>query len=497
MVNRRAVLGLGGVVAAGGALAWPVSVALKGAGAPGGAAAGPFAGSEHILRMGKAAMASPRKAAVPFSVRMPVPRVARPVSRTARADVYEIAVRNASVGILPGTSTPAVTYGGSFVGPTIRARRGRAVRVKYVNRLDKAVNVHLHGAHVRPEHDGYPMDLFAPGAARTFEYPNSQPGATLWYHDHTHHQEAEHVYRGLHGFYLLGDQDEYRLGLPRGAYDVPIMLRDAHFDEAGGLILDVEHPEARSTFLANGKPVPYFPVAGRKYRFRLLNSSIHKIFQLDLGGAEMIQIGSDGGLLPEPVRRTQLTLAPAERAEIVVDFGRHKPGAKLVLSDATGPVLRFDVVRAAHDPSRVPARLRPLPALPAATTTRRMKLAVAPSMMAYAINDLEWDPDRIDAVIKDGTTEIWELYNADTVDSPFGGIDHTFHVHLVQFRVLDRDGRPPLPGEEGWKDTVLVRPGERMRIQATFKGWPGKYVFHCHMQEHNVAGMMSQLLLTD
>ncbi|MFF0430224.1 MULTISPECIES: multicopper oxidase family protein [unclassified Streptomyces] len=492
MLNRRVLLGAGGVVATAAALAWPIRMATRPevSTAAGGQA---HSGSEHILRMGKAAMASPRQAAEPFTVRMPVPQVARPVRRTSDTDVYELDLRPAQVEILPGTTTPALTYGGTFVGPTIKAKENRKVQVTYVNRLDKPANVHLHGGHVPPQSDGYPMDLIGVGSAHTVEYPNGQAGATLWYHDHTHHQEAEHVYRGMHGFYLIEGADERALGLPTGSRDVPIMLRDAHFDAAGGLILDVEHPEARSTLLANGRPLPYFPVDAAKYRLRLLNSSIHKIFQLDLGGVEMLQIASDGGLLPEPVPRTSLTLAPAERVEIVVDFSRRPLGSKLVLSDTNGPVMRFDITRRVLDTARVPDTLRPTAALPTPTTTRRIKLGVAPSKMAYAINDLTWDENRVDARIPNGTSEIWEIYNADTVDSEFGGIDHTFHLHLVQFRVLDRDGKPPLPGESGWKDTVLVRPGERIRLQATFRGWPGRYVYHCHMQEHNVAGMMAQL----
>ncbi|MER7764126.1 multicopper oxidase family protein [Streptomyces sp. NPDC097619] len=494
MLDRRRLLAIGaGAAVAGGTAA---VVAARGTAEPVAGKTPPGHGHGGGHGLAKNARMSPVAAATPFAVRMPVPPVLAPVRRTAEADEYEISVKNADVNVLPGMTTAAITFNGQFVAPTIRARSGRPVKIRYTNRLDHGATVHVHGAHVSADNDGYPMDLIAPGASRTFTYPNSQPGATLWYHDHTHHWEAEHVYKGMHGFYLIDGPDEYGLNLPSGAYDVPILIRDAHFDDKGGLILDVERPEARSTFLANGKPQPYFPVARRKYRFRLLNASIHRIFELDLGGAEMVQIGSDGGLLPEPVKVTKLTLAPGERAEVVVDFAKHALGSKLTLSEPSGPVVRFDVEREAVDPSRVPARLRPLPPLPSPVRTREFKLAVAPSMMAYAINDLEWDPNRVDAVIKEGTSEIWRIYNADTVDSPFGGIDHNFHVHLVQFRVLDRDGKPPAPGEEGWKDTVLVRPGESVRIQATFKGSPGKYVYHCHLQEHSVAGMMGQLEIT-
>ncbi|MQS34757.1 multicopper oxidase family protein [Streptomyces katsurahamanus] len=488
MLDRRRMLALsGGVVVAGGAAG---VLANAQAGGSGNTAARPM-GHRHALA-GNAKMSS-KAAATPFSTKMPVPQVLKPVGRRTAYDLYEISLQTANVDILPGLTTPAITYNGSFMGPTIRAKAGRPVKVRYVNRLDKGANVHLHGAHVAPSSDGYPTDLIAAGASRVYDYPNKQLGSTLWYHDHTHHMEAEHVYKGMHGFYLIEGADEQALNLPSGAYDVPIMIRDAHFDAAGGLILDVTQPQARSTFLANGKPQPYFQVAARKYRFRLLNASIYRTFDLDLGGVEMVQIASDGGLLPEPVRRTKLKLAPAERAEIVVDFSRHPIGSKLVLSEPSGPVMRFDVNRIVPDTSTVPARLRALPPLATPARTRQFKLGVAPSKMAYAINDLSWDANRVDTTIKEGTTEIWQIYNADTADSEFGAIDHTFHLHLVQFRVLDRDGKPPLPGEEGFKDTVLVNPGETVRLQATFKGYPGRYVYHCHMQEHNVAGMMAQM----
>lgn len=132
-------------------------------------------------------------------------------------------------------------------------------------------NVHLHGGHVPADSDGHPMDLIAPGSSRLYDYPNRQVGSTLWYHDHSHHTESEHVYRGMHGLYLIEDDDERRLGLPRGRYDVPIMLRDAKLDGAGTLV--VGPPPDRPTTLANGVAQPYFPVAARKYRFRLLDCS--------------------------------------------------------------------------------------------------------------------------------------------------------------------------------------------------------------------------------
>ncbi|GAA3500070.1 multicopper oxidase family protein [Streptomyces prasinosporus] len=431
----------------------------------------------------------------PFSVRMPVPPVLRPVSTKGDADVYVLPMRPSTAEIFPGHPAPVMTFGGTFIGPTIRARAGRTVRIHYANKLDRGATVHLHGGHVPPDSDGYPMDLIEPGRSRVFEYPNRQEGATLWYHDHTCRKEAEHVYRGLAGFYLVEGEDERDLRLPAGRYDVPIMIRDGRFDEKGHMIF--EPSPMPTTLHTNGQLQPYFPVDARRYRFRVLNATLHRIVELDLGGLEMVQIASDGGLLPEPLPRTRVMLVPGERVELVVDFSQQAIGSKLVLTDVYGgakePVMRFDVKRRVPDPSRVPARLRPLPPLPAATTVRDIKLSMTASGEEFAINDKTFDHNRVDARIEEGTTEIWSITNTDPADTPFGPVDHTFHMHLVPFRVLDRDGKPPLPGENGLKDTVLVRPGETVRVQATFTGYKGRYLYHCHLQEHSDIGMMAQM----
>lgn len=429
-----------------------------------------------------------RPSLVPFSTQMPVPPVLQPVQSIAGVDIYKVPIKAATAEILPGVATPVLTYGGRFIAPTIRAKTGRRVKIMYQNQLDVPANVHLHGGHVPASSDGHPMDVIQPGQARVYDYPNTQQGATLWYHDHSHHMEAEHVYRGLHGFYLIEDDAERSLGLPSGAYDVPIMLRDSQFDANGELIF-FDDPANRTTILANGKVQPYFPVAARKYRFRLLNASNEHVFRLQLGGEQMTKIASDGGLLPAPVTVTELALASAERAEVVIDFARYPAGTKLILSNGTDPVLRFDVGGQAADPSRVPAQLRALPALPVATVTRDVAMSFDLTADPIGlVNDKPFDPNRVDFQIRRNSTEIWNVVNADTLP-----IDHTFHMHLVQFRVLERDGGPPLPQDAGLKDTVHVPPGTRLKLQATFSDYLGKYVYHCHYLEHSSIGMMGQM----
>ncbi|MEQ0565849.1 multicopper oxidase family protein [Amycolatopsis sp. NEAU-NG30] len=494
MLNRRRVLTLGGLTVGGAAAGLllpkgtPPHVQPLADAHMGGQLAGTdMAGMMH--HTGAVPAAAPPPPVTPFTTAMPVSPVLRPVARSSTTDFYRLAIRPANLEIFPGTTTPLLTYGGLFPGPTIRARTGRAVQIVYTNGLADGSNVHLHGGYTPQDSDGYSMDIVSPGASRTYRYPNLQQGATLWYHDHAMGFEADHLYRGLQGFYVLEDDAEAGLRLPSGEFDVPIMLRDAHFDENAQLVSD--WPAPRETVLTNGKIQPYFPVAARKYRFRLLNAANERLFKLNLDGAELIRIGSDGGLLPAPVPETELSVASGERTDFVVDFGKVGVGKQLVLSEATaGPVLRFDVVRSAPDPSRVPAVLRPLPALPPATVTRdiTMSFDFSGATPLALMNGKTFDPDRVDYRIKRGTTEIWRIHNADAAP-----LDHTFHVHLVQFHVVDRGGKPLLPVDAGRKDTVFVAAGESVAVQATFGDYLGKYVFHCHFIEHSVMGMMGQL----
>lgn len=426
----------------------------------------------------------------PFQSRMPVPPVAAPIRQTAAGDEYEIVMRPAQVEMVPGMTTEALTFGGAWVGPTIRGCAGRPVKVTFRNQLTtEHTATHLHGGHVKAVDDGYPMDMVVPGAAKTYNYPNNQRGATLWYHDHAHGDEAEHTYRGLHGFYLVDDPAELALGLPTGSYDVPVMFTDVKLDATGALIYDV--PNERDVVLVNGKAKPYFPVTARKYRFRFLNGTNEGTYTLSIDRGKMWQIGSDGGLLPAPVARPAVTLSSGERADLIIDFTGLPVGSSVVVSDAVkGPVLRFDVRFTGADPSRMPNRLRALPALPAATVQREVHLKFDFTADPLAlVNDKQFDPNRVDFTIKRGTTEIWTVYN----DNGDYGIDHNFHLHMTQFRVLSRTGAPMTPDDAGLKDTVRVPPGTSVRLQATFADYLGRYVYHCHFLEHSSIGMMAQM----
>ncbi|MFC8506007.1 multicopper oxidase domain-containing protein [Streptomyces sp. NPDC057411] len=440
-----------------------------------------------------------------FTQPMTVPPTLAPYSSTGTADYYAMTMKEADVEILPGRLTRVRTFNGSFPGPVIRARSGVRTVVQQTNNLPVATSVHLHGAHVPPDSDGGPMDLIAAnGGTKTYTYPNSQPHANLWYHDHAHHAESENVFRGLAGTYLLTDDVEKSNSLPTGAYDVPIQLRDARFDDQGQLVYAMDDFLNRNVILANGKAWPYFDVSHRQYRFRIYNTANMRYFKLSLtGGLPFTLIGTDGGLLEKPQEVSTLELSPGERADVLIDFFEYPRGSKVELVNAAdampgGPadqitkVLQFRVgLTGAQDFGSVPYQMRTLPALPPATVNRSVVLSMdetGQSTDVGYLNGLSYDMDRIDTEIVYGTTEIWTVTNANKI------IPHNFHIHLVQFRVLERNGKPVTSGPEtGLKDTVNLNPGETVKLQATFTGYRGTYLYHCHIFDHAAMGMMANM----
>ena len=463
--------------------------------APAAAGEGPDSGN---LMPGMKDMAKPGDAPAPaqltpFVDAMPRLADAVPVSSTADTDYYATSIKSGYSQLAPGNPTAVIGYGGTFIGPLIRAQRGRQVAITYTNATTAGAVVHLHGGHVPSPSDGFPTDELAAGASRTYTYPNQQRGATLWYHDHLHMMESVNVYNGMHAMYILHDPAEDRLNLPSGRYDVPVLLRDAYLDTDNALYYD---PTLDWTvLLANGKNRPYFPVGQRKYRFRFLNASNHRFLTLSLSdGSSLVRIASDGGLLPAPAVSPTLALSSAERGEVVMDFSKYPMGTRLYLQDSVlGQILRFDVTEScAPDPhpGPEPAVLSTLPAQKPATNTRDITLSLSADGNDFYINGQTFDPNVVMASIPVGTTEIWQV-------TDISGWEHNFHIHLVQFRVLDINGAAPGPSMAGLKDTVPIPANGSVRLQATFADYPGKYVFHCHLLEHaSYTGMMARMDVT-
>ena len=441
------------------------------------------------------ALAGTAAPAPPFTVPLPISPVLEPIATNRAGDHYEMVIKPGFARILPGQDTAVLTFNGVFPGPTIRSTRGRQTTVNVVNGLTTPTAVHLHGGNVPQDSDGHPLDVIEPGGSRLYRYPNEQPPATLWYHDHAHHIEAEQIYRGLSGFYIIDDPD----GLPGGAQDIALALRDAAFTDSGQLLWELGGFQRRDTVLVNGAVQPVHTVEPRPYRLRLLNCANERTFRLRVPGVRMLQIGADGGLLPTAVPRDEVVVYPAERVEVVVDFSRFADGDSVVLENADGDadvntnLLRFVVAgrRRRRDLPRWTVQAPKVPAVPTVpVTTRRVVFGFDPTVPEFLINGKVFDPHRVDFTIKQGSTEIWEIVN-DPNPAP---IPHSLHLHLVQFRVLDRDGVAVPEWEAYPKDTVYVGPGETVRILVTFDSrFTGRYPFHCHYVDHSSIGMMAQM----
>ena len=427
--------------------------------------------------------------------RRDLPRIPEmlPVRRTSTRDIYEVTIQQGMADILPGFQTPIYGYEGVYPGPTIRARTGREVVIRQHNALTFESNVHLHGGYVPAGHDGYPMDVIAPGSSFEYHYPNQQDAASLWYHDHAHGRTSHTLYYGLLAMYVLEDDLERKLDLPTGEYDVPIVIADHAFNKDGSFryVENIDLGFRGDTILVNGAVSPRMRVERRKYRLRFLNASNARSYSLRLGrGRRMTQIAADGGLLARPVGRTRVPLHPAERIDLVIDFSQYGPGAELVLHNEDGQggtvaVMRFDVTRGGgSEDFRVPRRLRSREPLPPSSADRRWDLGIG--FGGWQINGKDFDHDRIDARPRHGSTERWTFVN-------HSNRVHPMHLHGFLFRVLARSSGPVHPGERlGWKDTIGVLPNETVTVLAWFAPYSGRYVFHCHSLEHADKAMMLQ-----
>jgi spore coat protein A len=460
----------------------------------------------------------------PFTVPLPIPPIARPVRSDASTDFYEVEVRPAAARILPDVVTTIWGYGGIFPGPTIEARSGRKISLLLKNRLPIPIVHHLHGGRTAPGSDGYPTDLILPESGfpaghlhdplaritdgrREHVYENNQRAATLWYHDHRMDFTGAQVWRGLAGLYIIRDDEEERLPLPRGGREIPLIICDRSFAADGSLLYPSLDPELRSTpgvahefaggvmgdvILVNGAPWPRLEIANVKYRFRILNASNARRYELELdppppGGPAFLQIGSDGGLLPAPITHTAIRVAPAERFDVVVDFSRFKPGTQVrlinrIAGGSARNIMRLDIVRSERDQSTVPTILSSsaIPDRRHAVITREFDFAYQRIGHGWTINGKPFDPARMDARPRLDSTEIWRL----TTD-----FSHPLHLHLAHFQVLSHSGRPG-PYDAGWKDTLDLGPGQAAEILVRFSGYRGRYVFHCHNLEHEDMGMM-------
>ncbi|HKG49515.1 MAG TPA: multicopper oxidase domain-containing protein [Actinomycetales bacterium] len=501
---------------------------------------------------GTAPMVGPKVPKFQRELRLPpvaqpykVEKGAKTVAGTVR-DVhhYKVEQTKGYVDLLPAPfpKTEVWGYNGIYPGPTfVQTQDGPVTVVHNSNKLPagEGVSVHLHSSPSQPAHDGHPDDetwpLGTAGSApskfdggprydgeHVYQYPNGEETRTLWYHDHGMHQTADHVYKGLMGFFLQKPSAAHlrkfpAIGkLPSGKYDIPMVVADMQFKADGTPGYDDNGHDSLwgNVILVNGVAWPKLTVDRTRYRFRVLVADLSRGYNFQLSPGDqgspaptVTAIATEAGLLSKAEVVPSWRQGMAERYEFVFDFSGLKPGEKVTLKNLAadgdmGQVMQFvagpdagtsfpavstapnvlnDYVFGGEEKDVINAR------------TPRYFLFERKNS-EWVINGLPWD-GRVAAAPKIGDTEIWVLENKS------GGWFHPVHIHLVDFHIVRRNGRPPFAYEKGWKDVVFVGPNERVELVMKFnaadrvdpnKPVTGKYVMHCHNLIHEDNDMMTQ-----
>lgn len=454
----------------------------------------------------------------------------------AGGKLYELSIAAGKSEFLPGILTPTLGINGAYLGPTIRCRAGDRVTFRVRNDLTEQTTLHWHGLHVPASADGGPHQIVEPGAVWEPSFEIKQNASLCWYHSHLMGRTGEQVLRGLAGLFLIDDEENRSLRLPSeyGVDDIPLILQDRRFNPDGSFDYLSAMPDAMmgykgNVILVNGTADPHVVLRRQRTRLRVLNGSNSRIYTLGRDdGVDLFVIGSDGGLLEQPTGLRRVRLGPGERVEMLVDMQTNQTiklmsypdrvtaggmGPGMMMGGMAGntetfPIIELRAARLEMTDLSLPGRLIRVPSWTPAQATRTRTFTLDMPMMGMGmgmggmmgrrtmeglmgINGRSMNKSRIDVQVPLGSIEIWEIRNA----TP---LTHPFHIHDIQFRVLDRDGDPPRPNERGLKDTVLVDPDSAVRVIAEFGDFADPqhpYMYHCHILEHEDAGMMGQFVV--
>jgi FtsP/CotA-like multicopper oxidase with cupredoxin domain len=460
------------------------------------------------------------------------------------AECYDLRAKAGYANILPFKKTPVLGYDAIVPGHRIDVERYMPVELTMRNELTAPhpvygkpvkISTHLHGSASLPQYDGYANDTTAPGQLKVYKYPNHQPARTMWYHDHGAHYTAQNAYSGLAAQYHVHDDLERKLlptyqraqGAPDSGtnkYDVAITLSDMMFKADGSQLYDDRSFSGLwgDVILVNGVPWPNMVVEPRVYRFRVLNASISRSYKLTLSpAAKLHMVATDGGLMPARQEVSSYRHAPAERYEFLIDFAPFA-GQKVELRNLSNPnnrdfdythkVMQFTVSAAgtakmigpAYSTATMPSALNADNEVMKVTAsqsvkTRRIKVEKSDVTNEWELNDETWHDveapagpenrpySKVIANPKPGTVEIWEIENSS------GGWFHPLHIHLIDFKILTRNGRAAFAYEQGPKDVVYIGEGETVRLLIKFpEDAKGKYMVHCHNLPHEDHDMMHQ-----
>jgi bilirubin oxidase len=453
---------------------------------------------------------------------------------TLSGTAFELNLQNGTQQFFSGQSTITMGVNGDILGPTLMMNHGDFVDIKVHNQLIETTTIHWHGMHVSASNDGGPHTTIAPGTSWNPKFRVMDKAATYWYHPHLHENTNKHVSLGIAGFIFVRDEEEAMLNLPRkyGVDDFPLVIQTKDFDANNQIVVP---SNSDNIPMVNATINPYLNVPAQVVRLRLLNGSSQRVFNLGLAGnLPFYQIASDGGLLSKPVLSTRLQMAPGERAEILLDFsGKAGQSVHLMsyaseiqngiygavypsnmggmitlngynpnpLNGSNFNVIEFKVIAQTNVPVlTIPSNLAADARLREPDANLSRNLTISPASMGpnqlngkFLINGLLFNMDVVNFSIPLNNTEIWSISNQ-------SAIAHPFHIHDVQFYVLNRNGASPPLNEQGRKDVVLVRPMETVRFITRFTDFANDsvpYMLHCHMLAHEDDGMMLQFEVVD
>ncbi len=409
--------------------------------------------------------------------------------------------------LVQGTSDNLQSFNDSYIGPTIRVQRGQTIRIEFKNLLNQPSTIHWHGQHLPTEMDGHPLHAVAPEQTFIYQFKVQNRAGTYWYHPHPHKAAGAQLYVGLIGLFIVEEPTELTYGLPNGAYDLPLIIQDRTFDSNNQLTyVNNMHQIMTGYFgrkiLVNGAIRQTKFVEARAYRLRLVNGSNARTYKLAWqDGTPLTVIASDGGLLAAPIQRDFVLLGAAERIEIWVDFSEFSGAMQdLVALPFTGgntetvAIQTFEIGKSHSRSLDLPVEFSPLGFDPLPTNLKPDRsFDFYVNHMTPTIDGLDFELNSVRAkeTVKLGTTEIWEFTNH---INGARGFPHPVHVHGLQFQVLERTGTSPefAAGyvDDGWKDTVLLMPNERVKVRLKFEDYTGLFLYHCHNMEHEDGGMM-------
>ena len=448
-----------------------------------------------------------------------------PIPDTLSGPVYNLNIHPDSVQFLPGTKTFTNAFNQySYLGPTLILHKGENVTMNVLNSLDDTTTVHWHGLHVPAMADGGPHTFFLSGSTWSPQFTVNNHASTFWYHPHTHMKTGQQAMRGAAGMIIVRDSIEANLNLPRqyGIDDFPIVVQSQQMDANNQILWRGMHD---SLLLVNGTQNPMLSIPAQVVRLRLLNASQERNFNFGFTGNRTFKvIGNDGGLLNAPVDVTRIRLSPGERAEVLLDLtgmtgqqfylmsyasefgagiqgGTPMPGMDTSMySPINGidfNILQLNVSTQTNNPvTTIPASLVSIIPWDQSNFNEFRNIIIsAQSMMSmdgpFYFNGQLFDMNRIDYRIPLNNVEIWSLSNQSMVA-------HPFHLHGVQFFVLDRDGVTVQSFEAGPKDVVMVAPNETVRFITKFEDYADStmpYMYHCHILMHEDDGMMGQYVV--